>query len=126
MTNNVLILYPGRFIFIESVGRTVDNYYIQMATILICYTITIMTNVSLLWATATENRWLILPWLFVYILVIFGIFCSAPMIIIWFVWLQPEPVWALLSLLSIALGAILVYFWHVVNSFFIDICNKSH
>ena len=66
-----------------------------------------------------------IPWLIYYVLVIFAILCSAPIIIIWFVWLQPEPLWALLSVASISVGLILIYAWHIVNGFFIAIVNQK-
>ena len=53
-----------------------DNYYIQMTAIVSVYSFGIMFNVLLLWATATENKWMVLPWLIFYVLVIFVILCS--------------------------------------------------
>jgi hypothetical protein len=47
------------------------------------------------------------------------------MIIIWFVWLQPAPLWALLSVASICVALIFIYAWYIVNAFFIAICNQN-
>ena len=50
---------------------------------------------------------------------------TAPMIIIWFVWIQPAPIWALLSVPSIVISLILIYGWFIVNAFFITICDQK-
>ena len=94
-----------------------------MTVIIGGYSTAIFTNVLLMWATGTGNKWLILPWIVYYILLIFALLCSAPMIIIWFVWLRPAPIWALLSLASIAVASILIYFFAKVLKFFSMICN---
>ena len=102
-----------------------DNFYIQMTFIIGVYSLGILTNLILLWSSGTQNQLLILPWLTFYLLTIFACFCSAPMIIIWFIWLQPEPIWALLSLAMLGIGFVLMYFWFLVKSFFVWICDEK-
>ena len=58
------------------IGKTLDNYYIQMAVIIGTYSIGIFTNLVLLWSSGTLNQWLVLPWLLYYMLVIFACLCS--------------------------------------------------
>jgi hypothetical protein len=62
--------------FFATLGQAMDNYYIHMTAIVSGYSFGIMFNVLLLWATATENKWMVLPWLIYYVLVIFVILCS--------------------------------------------------
>ena len=102
-----------------------DNFYIQMTIIIGVYSLGILTNLILLWSSGTQNQLLILPWLTFYLLAIFACLCSAPMIIIWFIWLQPEPIWALLSLAMLCIGFILMYFWFLVKSFFVWLCDEK-
>ena len=58
------------------IGKTLDNYYIQMAVIIGTYSIGIFTNLVLLWSSGTLNQWLVLPWLLYYMLIIFACLCS--------------------------------------------------
>ncbi len=67
------------------------------------------------------SRWLILPWLIFYFVVIVGLITAVPVILIWFIWLHPAPIWSLLSIIPAFLALMVTYFWLVVNGFFMEV-----
>lgn len=96
-----------------------------MTVIIGGYSATIFTNVLLLWATGTMNKWLILPWIVIYSILIFALICSAPMIVIWFVWLKPDPIWSLLAFGPLLVASLLIYTYVQVMKFLGMICNDQ-
>ena len=109
----------------SSSGETLDNYFIQMAIIIGTYSLAIFVNLLVLWSAGSLNQWLIIPWLIFYFLIIFCFICASPVIVIWFVWIQPEPIWALLSLVTLFVALILICFWILVQRFFVWVSEEK-
>ena len=106
-------------------GEPMDNYFIQMAIIIGSYSMAILVNLLVLWSARSLNQWLIIPWLIFYSVIIFLFICASPVIVIWFVWIQPEPIWALLSLVTLFVALILICFWIVMQKFFVWVSEEK-
>lgn len=65
------------------------------------------------------SRWMVLVWLVVYALTIVGSVFAAPLIFIWFVVIQPFPLFSLLAVVPILLALLLTFLWVVVNGYFV-------
>ena len=73
-------------------------------------------------------RYLVLPWLILYMIVILLAFLSVPFIIVWFLALtasaEPTKWLALTSLVPLAGGCLLAYSWKIVNQFYMKVASE--
>lgn len=68
-----------------------------------------------------RSRWWILPWLLFNMLAIIVIGFSIPLLIVWFLFISPVPILALLALIPLMVSFILIVFWVHVNGYFIKL-----
>ena len=64
---------------------------------------------------------MVLAWLIFYMLIIISSFLTAPLLLIWFLIVEPFAIFSLLSLVPLILGILLLLFWIVVNGYFVSL-----
>ena len=100
------------------------NYKAYMAGIICGYIVIIAANLILIYGSMKNNRsfidqkiksnvllsrWFFVPWLFVNMILLIGCFIGALTLFIWFTFVQPILVFAILSSVPLVCGAILLY-----------------
>ena len=121
---NTIILAENNQSFILTIGHDMPNYKAYMAGIICGYIVIIAANLILIYGSMKNNRssidamiksnvsssrWFFVPWLFVNMILLIGCFIGALTLFIWFTFVQPILVFAILSSVPLVCGAILLY-----------------
>ncbi len=101
------------------------NFAARISAVVAGYAILVLCDILLLVATFNRARCLMLPWLVVYMGMIICSLLAVPLVAVWFLFVEPTPVFALLCIVPLVLALALIYMWVVVNGFFVTIATTN-